>query len=40
MIVIIGSDHGGFPLKESLKKFMAKEGFEVKENKDIRVIKR
>jgi len=29
--VIIGSDHGGFELKEQLKKFLIKEGAEVKD---------
>lgn len=31
MKVIIGSDHGGFDLKEELKTFLEKEGFEVKD---------
>lgn len=31
MKVIIGSDHGGFSMKEELKKYLLKEGFEVKD---------
>ncbi len=29
--IIIGSDHGGFCLKEELKKFLAKKGFAVRD---------
>ncbi|MGM0396007.1 MAG: ribose 5-phosphate isomerase B [Bacillota bacterium] len=31
MIVGIGSDHGGFELKEEMKKFMEKSGYQVKD---------
>ncbi len=31
MKVIIGSDHGGFEMKEQLKKFLIKQGMEVKD---------
>ncbi len=31
MIIGIGSDHGGFELKEEMKKFMEENGYEVKD---------
>ncbi|MCE1247842.1 MAG: ribose 5-phosphate isomerase B [Firmicutes bacterium] len=31
MRIIIGSDHGGFEMKEYIKKFLEKEGIEVKD---------